>query len=139
MYKLLLDTNVLLDFMDPERPGSDAAVEVIRRCTAGIDKGYACAGSLKDAYYVATKYLGEQAARDFTRAFLMALDVVPLDRALCRLAADSNEPDFEDALVRLSAEGLRADVILTRDAQAFERSTVRALSPARFLELFRRA
>ena len=136
MYKLLLDTNVLLDFMVPERPESDAAVEIIRRCSNGHDVGYVCAGSLKDAYYVACKYLGEQAARDFIRAFLGALSVAPLDEAMCKIAANSNEPDFEDALVRATAEHLGANLILTRDAKAYERSTVRAVSPQQFVNLF---
>lgn len=136
MHKLLLDTNVLLDFMVSERPGSTAAVEVFRRCARGTDIGLVCASSLKDVYYVARKHLGEQAARDFVRAFLMALKALPLDDALCRLAADSNEPDFEDAIIRASAEDARVDFILTRDAQAFQRSRVRALTAEKYLELF---
>ena len=125
MYRLLLDTNVLLDFMVPERPESNAAVEVIRR-----------AGSLKDAYYVACKYLGEQAARDFVRAFLDALNVIALDEATCRIAASSDEPDFEDAIIRATAENMRANLILTRDERAYERSAVRAITPQRFVDLF---
>lgn len=136
MYRLLLDTNVLLDFMVPERPESNAAVEVIRRCANGTDTGCVCAGSLKDAYYVACKYLGEQAARDFVRAFLDALNVIALDEATCRIAASSDEPDFEDAIIRATAENMRANLILTHDERAYERSAVRAITPQRFVDLF---
>ena len=136
MYKLLLDTNVLLDFMVPDRPESDAAVEIIRRCSNGTDVGCVCAGSLKDAYYVACKHLGEQTAHDFVRVFLEALSVAPLDEAMCKIAANSNEPDFEDALVRATAEHINANLILTRDAKAYEHSTVRAISPQQFVDLF---
>lgn len=136
MYRLLLDTNVLLDFMVPERPESNAAVEVIRRCANGTDTGCVCAGSLKDAYYVACKYLGEQAARDFVRAFLDALNVIALDEATCRIAASSDESDFEDAIIRATAENMRANLILTRDERAYERSAVRAITPQRFVDLF---
>ena len=58
------------------------------------------------------------------------------DDALCRLAADSNEPDFEDAIIRASAEDARVDFILTRDAQAFQHSPLRALTAEKYLELF---
>lgn len=138
MHKLLLDTNVLLDFMVAERPGSDAAVEVIRRCATKEDVGYVCAGSLKDTYYVARKYLGEQSARDFVRAFLMVLEVCALDGPVCRIAADSNEPDFEDALIRASAEDERVDFILTRDVGAFQATKIRSLDAERYLALFAR-
>lgn len=136
MHRLLLDTNVLVDFMVPDRPGSDAAVEVIGRCVRGKAEGLVCAGSLKDVYYVARKHLGERAARDFVRTFLVALRVLPLDDALCRLAADSYEPDFEDAIVRTSAEDAHADFILTRDVEAFQRGTTRAMSAERYVSLF---
>ncbi len=136
MHKLLLDTNVLLDFMVEERPESDCAVEVFRRCAGGAAKGIVCTGSLKDVYYLGQKYLGEQAARDFVRAFLRIFDIAPVDKALCMTAVNSDEPDFEDGLVRASAEENRADFILTRDVAAFRRSTVRAVTPSCYLELF---
>lgn len=135
-YKLLLDTNALLDFMVSERPESNAAVEVVRQCLGTEARGIVCSGSLKDLYYVGKKYLGEQAARDFTSIFLNAFEVFPLDKALCKTALELNEPDFEDGLVRAAAEEVGADFIITRDVEAFQSSTVRAISPARYVELF---
>ena len=135
-YRLLLDTNILLDFMDPARPESDAAVEVFRRCIGGTCEGFICATSLKDLYYVGRKHLGEQAARDFYRAFLAAFAVLGIDDTVCRMALDSNEPDIEDAIVRVLAEENDIDFILTRDAEAFRASSVCSLSAATFLQLF---
>ena len=45
-------------------------------------------------------------------------------------------PDFEDGLIRACAELNDVDVILTRDAAAFKRSKVRAMSCAEYLETF---
>ena len=50
--------------------------------------------------------------------------------------AESLEPDFEDGLIRACAELNDVDVILTRDADAFRRSKVRAMTCAEYLELF---
>ena len=55
---------------------------------------------------------------------------------MCKIAANSNEPDFEDALVRATAEHINANLILTRNAKAYEHSTVRAISPQQFVDLF---
>lgn len=48
------------------------------------------------------------------------------------------EPDFEDGLVRAAAELNDVDFILTRDARAFKRSRVRAVTCAEYLEIFAR-
>ena len=132
-YRLLLDTNVLLDFIDASRPQSDEAVEVFRRCARGDDEGCVSATSLKDVYHVCRKYLGDETARDFYRAFLQVLEVLPVDGVTCRLALDSSEPDVEDGIVRVLAEEHEVDVILTRDAQAFRASTVRSMDARTYL------
>ena len=60
----------------------------------------------------------------------------PAARALCRQAADSDEPDFEDGLVRACAENARVDFIVTRDVTAFARSKVRSIAPADYVARF---
>ncbi|MDY2788256.1 MAG: PIN domain-containing protein [Atopobium sp.] len=136
MSKLLLDANILLDFIDPDRPESDQAVELFRRCINGIDTGCVSAGSLIDVYYVSKKYLGEQAARDYFRAFVDAFTVCSLDKAICKIAANSNEPDAEDAAVRAIAESISVDFIITRDAGAFKTSKIKSMSAAEYLDIF---
>lgn len=135
-HRLLLDTNVLLDFMIEKRPESGYAVDIFRLCANGAAKGMVGAASLKDIYYISQKYLGEQAARNFVRAFIAAFDVAPVDKALCATAVDSDEPDFEDGLVRAAAEDNSADFIISRDTKAYGRSKVRALTPREYVELF---
>ena len=46
------------------------------------------------------------------------------------------EQDFEDGLIRACAELNDVDVILTRDADAFKRAKVRAMTCAEYLETF---
>ena len=50
-------------------------------------------------------------------------------------ALDSNEPDYEDGLVRACAELNDADFIISRDAKAFERATIRKLTAAEYLAI----
>ena len=59
-----------------------------------------------------------------------------LKASYAKAALDSDEPDFEDGLVRAAAETEAAFAIITRDAQAFKTSSVPAMSAARYLELF---
>lgn len=53
-----------------------------------------------------------------------------------RAVAPCGGPDFEDGLVRAVAELNDVDFTLTRDARAFRRSRVRAVTCAEYLEIF---
>lgn len=135
--RLLFDTNVLLDLMVEGRPQSREAWAVIERCNGGGDLGLACPMSLKDAYYVLSKGGREREAREAVEALTELLVIAPLGAEECELSLHGTEPDFEDGLVRACAELNDVDFILTRDARAFRRSTVRAVSCAEYLELAR--
>ena len=51
------------------------------------------------------------------------------------MSLESNEPDFEDGLIRACAELNDMDFIITRDEAAFRKSTVRAVDCAEFLSI----
>lgn len=54
----------------------------------------------------------------------------------CLMSAASDEPDFEDGMIRACAELNDVDFILTRYAAAYRRSTVRSMTCAEYLEVF---
>ncbi len=134
--RLLIDTNVLLDAAMDERPGWTAATLLIDELAYEDVVGYVSALSLKDVYYVLTKYADECAARSFILAAMELLIVTGVDGALCRLAALSDEPDFEDGIIRACAESLPVDFIISRDEKAFARSPIRRLSAQEYVDLF---
>lgn len=135
MCRLLVDTNIMLDALLNGRPGTDAAREVINLCNGNGELGMACALSFRDVYYVATKVNGELWARNAVRSLMGLLVVAPVDAEALDEAAHSNEPDFEDGIVRACAELNGADFIITRDKAAFARSKVRAISASEYLEI----
>ena len=68
MSNVLLDTNILLDYVLSERPESDSAVQLFRAIFNGDLSGFVAASSLNDFYYVVRKFIGDQAARVRGRA-----------------------------------------------------------------------
>ena len=136
MNKVLMDTNILLDLMLSDRPGAVAAAEFLRLAGAGEARGIVSAGSLKDIYYVSKKYIGDELARDWIRFFMDAFDVAPVDMTVCSMALESNEPDYEDGIIRAVAELESVDFILTRDTTAFKTSKIKSIDTFTFLELF---
>ena len=51
-------------------------------------------------------------------------------------ALDSNEPDYEDGLIRGTAEALQVDAIISYDKKAFRSSFVPKLTAGEALSLF---
>lgn len=135
MCRLLVDTNVLLDAVLSGRPDTDGAREVISLCNGNGEFGMACALSFMDVYYVAAKLRGELWARDAVSKLMGLLVVAPVDAEVLDEAIRSNEPDFEDGIVRACAELNEADFIITRDRSAFAKSRVRAVSASEYLEI----
>lgn len=135
MDKVLLDTNILLDVMIPDRSESEYAAKVVCKAGEGSLDVIVSAGSLKDVYYIARKALDDSTTRSFIRGFIGLFKVVPIDEAVCLSALDSSEPDFEDGIVRVIAESEKVDFILTRDFDAYRDSRVKALTAKRYLEL----
>lgn len=134
-HRVLFDTNILLDAVCRERPESEEACRVLRRCNGEGDLGMTAASSLKDAYYVLGRQYGERNARKALEWLMGLLVIAPMGAEECELSIHSNEPDFEDGLVRACAELNDVDFILTRDAAAFRASTVRAVSCAEYLDI----
>lgn len=91
--------------------------------------------SLKDAYYVLGEQHGKEDARRLIRYLMDLVVVVLFGQEECVRSLNSNEPDFEDGLIRAGAELNDVDFILTRDTQAFQKSKVRAVSCVEYLEI----
>ena len=135
MIRALLDTNVLIDYMVPDRPGSPCAERIIGAAGEGRFEAVVSAGSLKDAYYIVCKHFGDKLVRAYLSALMDLAEIAPLDRAACALSLASDEPDFEDGLVRVAAETARADFIVTRGAAAFAASSARPVEPMLFADM----
>lgn len=135
-HRVLLDTNILLDAALPNRPNRRAAFLLLEKVIYQNIRGYLCATSLKDFYYVLTKASTEQDARKYLAALLDFFEIVPIDMSLCKIALASNEPDFEDGLVRAAAESASVDFIISRDVSAFERSHIKRLTAQEYIDLF---
>lgn len=64
MYRILLDTNILLDSVIPNRPQHDEALALLKWCNGSGDYGFAAATSFNDAYYVLCRAYDEVIARE---------------------------------------------------------------------------
>lgn len=136
MYSVLLDTNVLLDYLSADRAEHEVTVQALRACMLRDDvRIFVPACLLKDVYFVYERHYGSEAdARRKIALMRRAFEVVELTLDIVDAALASDEPDFEDGLVRATAETLGVDAIVSRDARAYANSAVGRLSAAELLE-----
>lgn len=133
MYRLLFDTNVLLDAVQPGRPEQEETHRLLARCNGDGDMGIACSLSFKDVYYVLERRFDEPTARKAVEWLTNLLVIGPISAEECISALISNEPDFEDGLIRACAELNDVEFIISRDSKAFAGSPVRCVTPREYL------
>jgi predicted nucleic acid-binding protein len=132
--KVLLDTNVVIDWLTDRMPFADASTEAIE---FSVDNGvvYISATAITDIYYIVRKLDGAESAKMSIAKILEILKIASVDESDIRAARDSSFADFEDAVQFICARKLNVDYIITRDPDGFELSTIPALSPEDFLKL----
>lgn len=135
---LLLDTNVFIDYLGRQKPFFECAERVVAAGYFGDAQLWVPVQSVKDAFFILRKYI--DSAR-LQHSFVSVFDVVkPVglsgDDAVraARLAWD----DYEDCLIALAADKVKADYLITRDSKGFERSSVPPMSPSDWLVMMER-
>lgn len=136
--RVFCDTNYLLDVFDADREFHADAIALLWYASENPDTVELLASitSFKDSYYILTRlYRDEPQARDSISS-IMGTYVQPADM-LARYgseALESNEQDFEDALIAACALHEGASAIITRDEKAFATCGIPILSAAEYLK-----
>ena len=125
---VLVDTNILIDAAVPGRPEHMAATMLEEDIAYGGVKAYIAATSLKDAYFLIKNETDAAFAREYIQCLMQLYTLASVDFSICDEAAFSNEPDFEDGIIRACAEAHKVDYIVSRDEKAFKKSPIKRLS-----------
>ena len=133
--KVLIDTNILLDFLLQREPFQQDAEELFQAIDSGQIIGYVTATTLTDIFYIARKHTRSiEQARKAVSETLIVMVICPVNRVILESALASGIADFEDAVQIACAVTQRLEVILTRDTKDFASSTIPVLSVRQLLE-----
>ena len=133
---VLVDTNILIDAAVPDRKEHLPALILQDETAYGGLKSYIAATSLKDAYFLIENETDEAFAREYVQCLLQLYTLSNVDALICETAAYSDEPDFEDGIIRACAESLKVDYIVSRDEKAFKMSPIKRLSAQEYVDQF---
>lgn len=138
MASVVLDTNIMLDYLSATREQHLDAVDLLEQLLeSDVYEPTILAASIKDAYYILCRHFGvrrEGLVRDRLDAFRQVVTVAELTNEVLDRAFTSDEPDLEDGVVRATAELLSASAIITRDRDAYASSTVPSMTAREFLQ-----
>ena len=136
--KILLDTNVLIDYYLHRTGFYENASKIFMGAAYGDFDVWASAKSFSDIYYVVQKFVdGAQLQKMFMASFKY-INIVSLESDDLQKACLYGWEDFEDCLISLAAEKINAKYVITRDATGFKDSKVEVVSPAEFFEIVER-
>jgi predicted nucleic acid-binding protein len=132
--KLLIDTNVVIDFLADRAPFADEARAIIAACVTGRAMGVVTASAVTDIYYILRKTVGRQTALSHILLLLETFEIAEVGKRDLHHALKLPMADFEDALAATCAQRLKADAIVSRNTRDFHASPIPALTPKAVLD-----
>ncbi|MBF4471856.1 type II toxin-antitoxin system VapC family toxin [Flavobacterium sp. HJJ] len=135
MDKILIDTDVILDFFFDREPFSEEASKILSLCEKGELYGYVTPVIISNVYYLLRKTAKHEKVIGNLKKLLKIVDVVVIDKTAVIEALNSDFKDFEDALQNYSVENKNdIKVIVTRNIKDYKMSKLSIMTPETFLK-----
>jgi len=133
--RVLLDTNVVLDYLLDREPFADAAADVWEAHRQGRIEAYISAITPINIFYIARKLKGVDSALSITRALIAEFRIITLDENVLKYAISVPQKDYEDAVQISSAILSNLDAIVTRNLRDYSASQLRVYTPVDLLKV----
>lgn len=134
MDKVLIDSDVILDFFFDRKPFSDDAAKVLLMCELRKIQGFVTPVIVSNIYNILRRTSKHDHVVQKLSKLLTLLDVLVIDKTIVELALDSGFNDFEDALQNYAAEKSgEIDLILTRNIKDYRMSRLGIMTPEQYL------
>lgn len=138
--KLLLDTDILVDFAIRREPYFEAAKKLMLLGYLKEVELWVGSSQVSDLVYVVTeggKARLAQQARELLDKLFRFIHVYATDESDCAFMTKSDWPDLEDCLVFRNALGIKADGIVSRDKDGFAKSSIKVYDYDRLFDHMR--
>lgn len=131
---VLVDTNVLLDYLTTRKPYFNEAYAILLMCAEEKINGYIAFHSIPDIYYILRKTHDAGTRREMLLGLCNILTLTSASHESV-VSAIKNDmfKDLEDCLQDKCATGVNADYIITRNIPDYQKSVCKAVTPEQFL------
>lgn len=136
MKRVLIDTDVILDFFFDKKPFSDNAAKVLALCESKVITGHITSVIISNVYYLLRQTAKHEKVVDKLNQLVSITEVLTTDKETIKQALNSSFKDFEDALQNYSAEmNGEIDVIVTRNFKDYKDSALGVMTPENYLKI----
>ena len=136
-FRILVDTNVLLDYLLCREPFDSAARRILLACKQGEATGCIAAHSISNMFFILRKAFCVEERKNILKSVCELFEVEGIDKEKILAAlADERFSDFEDCLKMECAISFQADYIVTRDIDDFRSNSIPCIEPDEFCKLF---
>ena len=128
--KILIDTNILIDFYAKRQDYYNSALKIMSMCTEKQVIGCVAAHSITNIFFILRKYMSLETRRSMLKDLCKIVTVIGIDANKLVSALDNkNFFDVEDCLQMECAKEFSADYIVTRNIKDFKHSTIPVILP----------
>jgi predicted nucleic acid-binding protein len=131
--RVLLDTDVVLDYMLEREPFAQTAGKLFELNAQGAFDGYISGITPINVFYLARKVMERDKLKLALNDLLLTLRVCPVTHYVLLQALSLPFADYEDAVQHVSATENRIDALVTRNLGDYQNATVPVFSPTAFL------
>lgn len=134
--KVLIDTNVILDWIMVREPNATNAKQIMEQCLFGQIQGYITSHSITDIFYILRKDYSVEKRKQLLQLLCEDMSVIPETCQTILRALNRKEwQDLEDALQMQCAKEAGVEYIVTQNLKDFQTSEVRAVCEEEFCEM----
>jgi predicted nucleic acid-binding protein len=125
--KLFLDTNIILDLLDRDRPFSKESEVLFKFIEEGAFLAYFSESVITTTDYVLIKKFANAKRISILNDLLKLITIIECSNTIVQNALLKNEPDVEDAILYELALTEKLDYFITNDKQALKKKATKKL------------
>jgi len=137
MEKLLIDCNILIDWLTDRPPFSIYANKLLVLIENKIVKGLVSPLTLSNTYYILRKQTNKKIANEFLIDVLNLFSIVDITKEITLSAIKNRYKDFEDDLHYQTAIKNNIDFLITRNKADFLKNKIQIMTAEEYLKLKR--
>ncbi len=131
---VLLDTDVVIDFLMAREPFAQRAREIFELNAQRKIECYIASITPLNVFYVARKSLNLKGRLEIIRQLLLQVKVTPIGHEILLRAFDFGFSDYEDAVQYACAEADGLEAIVTRNVDDYKNAKLPVFTPDDFLQ-----
>lgn len=135
MKKILIDLNIILDFLNKRNFHQEAA-QLINMCVERKLSGYICAHEVTTlSYFLLKEKKDKTKVINTITSLLDIFYIIPIDESILRDSLISPISDYEDAVIEVSSIKTNIDCIISRNISDFKSARIPTYTPEQFFLL----